>query len=531
LNKFYLLNFDSNNFDTSIFSNNFDTSIFSNNFDTSIFSNNFDTNNIIIQDNKSFYYSLTTINSFILSIYAFYIFYYLFLSNTKNIYSLTLAFIYSKYSLNVFLNDNITLLEYEYSRAIMWVFATPLMLKLYCNTNQLKLKDINFLYHYIPCFTYIIVFPFKNNLKLYYTYFGLSCILIFLFIKKLMSMANLKFTKIFISIWIMFIVLHLVELTKIMDRYKLNILYLTADMIGKVVTNYIIHDNIEQKYTIKNNIDLQCINFIKYLLNKIDKYKKNNKKQSQECINLIKYTTDKLNIFIPEKKDHLQIELLKKILPFGFEKEYIVNVNANANANANANYSNKSFKNICVLFTDIVSYTELAQKYEDKIIFELLNNVYIKFDNIIKKYYHLQKIETIGDAYMVVGDIFRDIDNYKTVVKEIILLAIDLIQEIKSIETPDNIPLSIRVGINIGPIVAGILGNEIPRLCIVGNTVNIASRLQTTTEKNTIQISNDIYEIAKKIYFDKNIEYTFKKDVFLKNIGSINTYIINMDNE
>ena len=104
-------------------------------------------------------------------------------------------------------------------------------------------------------------------------------------------------------------------------------------------------------------------------------------------------------------------------------------------------------------------------------------------------------------------------------------------KEIKSIETPDNIPLSIRIGINIGSVIAGILGSEIPRLCVVGNTVNIAARLQTNTEKNTIQISNDIYEIAKKIYFDKNIEYTFKKDVFLKNIGSINTYIINMDHE
>jgi class 3 adenylate cyclase len=485
----------------------------------------FDVNNIIIKDNKEFYYSLATINFFVLSIYAFYIFYYLFLSKTENIYSLTLAFIYSKYTLNIFLNDNITLLEYEYSRSIMWVFSTPLMLKLYCNTNQLQLKDINFLYHYIPCFIYMIIFPFKNNLKLYYTYFGLSCIFIFLFMKKLISMSNLKFTKIFICIWIMFIILHLVELTKIMDRYKLNILYLTADMIGKVVTNYIIHDNIEQKYTIKNNIDLQCINFIKYLLNKVETYKTNNTKQSVECINLTKYIINKLNIFIPEKKEYLQIELLKKILPLGFEKEYI------DNANENLNYSNKSFKNICVLFTDIVSYTELAQKYEDKIIFELLNNIYIKFDNIIKKYYHLQKIETIGDAYMVVGDIFRDNDNNTIAVKEIILLALDLIREIKSIETPDNIPLSIRIGINIGPIVAGILGNEIPRLCIVGNTVNTASRLQTTAEENTIQISNSIYDIAKNIHFDKNIVYILKKDVFLKNIGSIDTYIINQQNE
>jgi len=104
-------------------------------FDTSFF----DINNIIIKDNREFYYSLTTINGFVLSIYAFYIFYYLFLSKTENIHSLTLAFIYSKYSSNIFLNDNITLLEYEYSRAIMWVFATPLMLKLYCNINNLKL--------------------------------------------------------------------------------------------------------------------------------------------------------------------------------------------------------------------------------------------------------------------------------------------------------------------------------------------------------------------------------------------------------
>ncbi len=504
LNKFYLLKFDVNFFDI---------------------------NNIIIKDNKEFYYTLTTINSFILSIYAFYIFYYLFLSKTENIYSLTLAFIYSKYSLNVFLSDNITLLEYEYSRAIMWVFTTPLMLKLYCNTNKLQLQDINFLYHYIPCFSYIIVFPFKNNLKIYYTYFGLSYILIFLFMKKLISLKNLKFTQIFICIWGMFIVLHILELTKIMDIYKLNILYLTADMIGKVVTNYVIHDNIEQKYIIKNNIDLQCINFVMYILNKVKKYEKNNTKKSLDLINLIKHTVNKLNIFIPDKKEDLQIELLKKILPFGFEKEYINNPNNNININANINYSSKSFKNICVLFTDIVSYTEIAQKYEDKIIFELLNNMYIKFDNIIKKYSHLQKIETIGDAYMVVGDIFRMNDNNTIAVKEIILLAFDLIQEIKSIETPDNKPLSIRIGINIGPVVAGILGNEIPRLCIVGNTVNIAARLQTTCEENKIQISDGIYNIAKKINFDINIEYILKKDVYLKNIGNNDTYLINPQNE
>jgi hypothetical protein len=101
LNRFYLSNFDLTTIETY---------------------------HINIQDNKQFYYSLTTINQFILSIYAFYIFYYLFVSKMKNIDSLVLAFIYSKYTLTIFLSNNITLFEYEYSRAVMWVFATPIML-------------------------------------------------------------------------------------------------------------------------------------------------------------------------------------------------------------------------------------------------------------------------------------------------------------------------------------------------------------------------------------------------------------------
>jgi class 3 adenylate cyclase len=181
---------------------------------------------------------------------------------------------------------------------------------------------------------------------------------------------------------------------------------------------------------------------------------------------------------------------------------------------------------ISILFTDIVNYTELAKKYDDKIIFDLLNDVYKKFDNIIKKYSHLQKIETIGDAYMVVGDIYRDTLNHKIVIKEIILFALELIKEIKLIKTPDKLPLSIRIGINMGQVSIGILGSEIPRLCVVGNAVNVAARLQSTADPNTIQMSRHIYEQIDELDFDMKFETKFKENVFLKNIGSVNTYNI-----
>ena len=128
---------------------------------------------------------------------------------------------------------------------------------------------------------------------------------------------------------------------------------------------------------------------------------------------------------------------------------------------------------------------------------------------------------------MVIGDIYRQELNHKFVVKEIIQLGLEFIKEIKTIKTPDNIPLCIRIGINMGTVNIGILGNEIPRLCVVGNSVNVASRLQSTADTDTIQMSRHVYEQAEEIDLGIDIEYIIKENVFLKNIGSVITYTIN----
>jgi len=176
---------------------------------------------------------------------------------------------------------------------------------------------------------------------------------------------------------------------------------------------------------------------------------------------------------------------------------------------------------------DIVNYTELANIYKDgDIIIKLLDDIYHHFDDIIKKYSHLQKIETIGDAYVVVGDLYRQELNHKDVVKEIILLGLDFIREIKNIKAPGDIILSIRLGINIGTVNIGILGNEIPRLSVVGNTVNMAARLQSTASPDSIQMSRHVYEHAQEVDFGIPLEFEEKNNIFLKNIGSVTTYNI-----
>jgi class 3 adenylate cyclase len=408
------------------------------------------------------------------------------------------------------------IIEYEISRSVMWAFTTPLMLKMYCNANELTLKDINIKYHLITIIPYIFIIPFKNQ-YIYTISIILFSIPVLFFLKSLYKYKHMQFTNLYILIWIIFILINILEMVQLVNQIYINSLYNIADTLCKFVCNIVISNYNEQEIIIQDNMDLQCIKFISHMICNLKKFENDNKKISFSCKNLILHFNKNLVNKIPKINDKLKLELLAKILPFNLDRDYIKISNSN---------TNKEFDYICVMFMDIVNYTELANKFDSDIIFKLLHNIYNHFDNIIKKYNYLQKIETIGDAYMIVGDIYRTENNHKNVIKEIILLGIEFIKNIKIIKTPDNVPLCIRIGINMGTVNVGILGNEIPRLCIVGNTVNIASRLQSTAEQDTIQTSKNIYEEIKEIDFGINIEFIKKENVFLKNIGSVSTYNI-----
>ena len=439
-------------------------------------------------------------------------------NNSINVYSFALALVYFKYTLTTLLSDSASMCEYEFSRHLMWLFATPLMLKLYCNINNINLNNIYACFHIIPTAINVFVYPYKGQ-PIYYLISGVNWLLLFIFMKKLYSKNTLLFTNMYLFIWFIFVGISIVDMCQFTNIYNINIYYLVADIISKISANIMINDYIEREESITNNMDLQSIQFVTHMIKHIKKYIDENANITPKCSKFIDLTTQRFLIKIPENKTAIEQELLKKILPLGLDKYY-------HNANDKDDDTAKQYTMICILFTDIVNYTELAKKYDDKIIFDLLNDVYNNFDLIIKKFPHLQKVETIGDAYMVVGDIYRETYNHKEVIKEIILLGLEFIQNIKTIKTPDKTPLSIRVGINMGNVSIGILGNEIPRLCVVGNAVNVSSRLQSTADPNSIQMSRHIYEQAQEIEFDIKFEITKKENIFLKNIGSVTTYNI-----
>jgi len=417
-----------------------------------------------------------------------------------------------------------TVIEYEMNRTVMWIFTTPLMLKLYGDSNNISIWDMKIHYHMISITSLLFLVPLQNTV---YRYVLIGSLYIpgALFLKTLYQLKHLPFTDMFIVFWGIFLMINLLDITNICDKIYIHAFYNLTDTLCKFICNVVISQYNSISTYNRDNIDLQGIQFVSHIIKSINSFETNNHTITPYCYKLIDYSRNKFVNKIPKVNDNLKLELLKKLLPFGFDKDYI-GEGAGAGAGAGA-VKNKEFNFICVMFIDIINYTELAKKYNGSVIFKLLHDVYYHFDTIIKKYAHLQKIETIGDAYMVIGDIYRQELNHKFVVKEIIQLGLEFIKEIKTIKTPDNIPLCIRIGINMGTVNIGILGNEIPRLCVVGNSVNVASRLQSTADTDTIQMSRHVYEQAEEIDFGIDIEYIINENVFLKNIGSVITYTIN----
>ena len=179
----------------------------------------------------------------------------------------------------------------------------------------------------------------------------------------------------------------------------------------------------------------------------------------------------------------------------------------------------RSYEVATVMFTDFENFTRKSEKLSPEELVSIIDTCFKKFDEIISKY-NIEKIKTIGDAYLCVSGL-PDTKDHNAV--NVISAAMEIIDVIKDLQQEDGGKgfFDIRIGIHTGPLVAGVVGNKKFAYDIWGDTVNTAARMEQSSEPNRINISQSCYELVK----DK-FQCSFRGKQPAKNKGLIEMYFV-----
>lgn len=170
---------------------------------------------------------------------------------------------------------------------------------------------------------------------------------------------------------------------------------------------------------------------------------------------------------------------------------------------------------VTVMFADISNFTQMTEQMAPRQMVGLLNKIFSWFDSMTDKY-HLEKIKTIGDAYMVVGGLTRNRENY---VRHMVDMALEMRDYIASHPDLARHNMGIHIGIATGPAVAGVIGSKRFIYDVWGDAVNVASRLSDEGEKGEILLDRVTYNRLRQEYL-----FDIPVTLDLKGKGEVTVY-------
>ncbi len=216
------------------------------------------------------------------------------------------------------------------------------------------------------------------------------------------------------------------------------------------------------------------------------------------------------NVIIEEEKDRSN-DLLLNILPEETAAELKVNGHVQA----------KKFESVSILFADFQKFTQYAEKLAPERLIEIVDYYFSAFDQIIDKY-KLEKIKTIGDRYMVAAGLPFPSEDHAHKMVYAAFEMLDFVEKAKGNQQFNEAHFDVRIGINSGPVVAGVVGTKKFAYDIWGDAVNIASRMESSSVAGRINISEHTFELIRDRFICR-----YRGEIEVKNRGILKMYFVN----
>jgi class 3 adenylate cyclase len=381
------------------------------------------------------------------------------------------------------------------------------------------------LYNLIPCFSAIFSFWFSyvflelNSMKQRWIKIVFNGFLILFIVSAIASLLNIPVLNSLTinASGVAAIFLFSVGIIRLRNHYKPAAIYLIAYIPSFISVPYLVYyvtGHVKYTWFTHNNlllsIVLQAILFSLAIAQKIRLLK-------EENANLLQGEKEQLERMVLARTSELKTEkenvenLLLNILPLEVSEELKSKGYADA----------RQFDEVTVMFTDFIDFTQISENLSPTDLVAEIHTCFKAFDEIITKY-KIEKIKTIGDSYMCVGGL--PVPN-KTNAVDIINASIEIqnyMQRHREERRKEGkVSFEIRIGAHTGAVVAGIVGIKKFAYDIWGDTVNTASRMESSSEGGKINISESTYAVVK----DK-FKCTYRGKIVAKNKGAIDMYFV-----
>ncbi|RCN43640.1 heme NO binding associated [Ancylostoma caninum] len=180
----------------------------------------------------------------------------------------------------------------------------------------------------------------------------------------------------------------------------------------------------------------------------------------------------------------------------------------------------REYENATVMFSDVPNFQLVLSHSQPKDIVQMLNDLFHRFDRLVLMH-KVFKVETVGDSYLTVGGIPEQLTEHAEIICHV---AIGMLWEARAVFEPiTKKSINVRIGIHSGPLVAGVVALSMPRYCLFGETVSIASSIEMNGLPGKIHCSEKAYKFAMKT---GRFDFTSRGRVFIKGKGEMETYLL-----